>query len=846
MTRTYEIPELCLVVLVGVSGSGKSTFARKHFGPTEVVSSDACRALVSDDENNQSATQGAFDLVHAIAGERLKFGRLAVIDATNVQAEARKPLIALAREHHVLPIAVVIDTSESISHERNETRPDRAFGPHVIRNQAKALRRMFPNRREGFHSVIVLKGTDIDDTQFVRTKLWSDKRDLHGPFDLIGDIHGCFDELIALLRSLGWKVNDELTNAAHPEGRTAVFLGDLVDRGPASPAVLRLAMNMVGSNHAVCIPGNHEHKLLRALRGASVSRSHGLAETLEQLAGETAEFRSDVERFIDSLVSHFVLDGGKLVVAHAGICEEMQGRSSGAVRSFCLYGDTTGETDEYGLPVRYPWADEYRGKAAVVYGHTPVPTAEWINNTICLDTGCVFGGSLTALRWPERELLSVPADRTYYEPIRPLVKQDADTVGRGPLELDLDDVIGTRRIETSLNGTVTVREEQSAAALEVMSRFATDPRWLVYLPPTMSPPATSLLDGYLEHPAEAFEYFRSAGIDRVMCEEKHMGSRAVVIVGRSADAIRQRFGINSETGGTILTRTGRMFLNDPTWTSHVIERVRLAVERVGLWDELKTDWLVLDAELLPWSAKAEDLLRRQYAAVGAAATSSLTATAAVSAAVMARLGEQGSSLHERAISRADSAARFIDAYRRYCWDVSGPDDLRLAPFQILACNNEVLARRDHLWHLSVIDRLREADDSLFTETRRITVDVHDQSTVDAAIKWWTQMTDDGGEGMVVKPTDAIVSTSKGLVQPGVKVRGREYLRIIYGPEYTDPTNLARLRQRNLGHKRSLALREFALGIEGLDRFVAGEPLHRVHECAFAVLALESDPVDPRL
>jgi protein phosphatase len=669
---------------------------------------------------------------------------------------------------------------------------------------------------------------------------------LRGPFDLIGDVHGCFDELVTMLATLGWQLNADQTDAVHPDGRTAVFLGDLVDRGPATPAVLRLAMNMVGSGAALCIPGNHEHKLLRALRGADVKRSHGLAESLAQLALEPESFRTDVAAFIDKLVSHLILDEGRLVVAHAGIREDMQGRSSGVVRSFCLYGDTTGETDDYGLPVRYPWADEYRGQATVVYGHTPTPEAVWVNNTICVDTGVVFGGALTALKWPEREIVSIPAVRVHYEPTRPLVPA-TDTTERTGLDLDLDDVLGKRRIETSLGGVITVREDQAAAAIEVMSRFSADPRWLVYLPPTMAPPATSSVEGFLEHPAEAFAQFRSLGIAQVICEEKHMGSRAVVIVGRTVEAISARFGITDSAGGMVLTRTGRSFFKDASWTAHVVDRVRAAATSAGVWDELSTDWLVVDAELLPWSAKAGDLLRRQYAAVGAASTNVLRHSAAVLERAAARLNSADAfALLSRARQRETDAGLFVDAYRRYCWDVSGPDDLQLAPFQILAAEGEVHARRGHGWHLDLINRMRALDPGFFRETRNRLVMLNDPNSVTVATDWWLEMTGAGGEGMVVKPIDAVVGSGSSLVQPGVKVRGREYLRIIYGPEYTDSRNLERLRVRALGHKRSLALREFSLGIESLDRFVAREPLYRVHECAFAVLAMETDPVDPRL
>jgi protein phosphatase len=522
--------------------------------------------------------------------------------------------------------------------ERNARRPDRDFGAHVLRNQKSQLRRSMKNlRREGFHKVLFLSGVEeIDAATIVREPLWNDRRSDHGPFDIIGDVHGCFDELTALLGNLGYEVSDDGTGAHHPEGRRAFFVGDLVDRGPATPSVLRLAMGMVEAGDALCIPGNHEAKLLRALQGRNVTKSHGLAETLEQLAAEPPEFSKQVAEFIDGLVSHLVLDDGKLVIAHAGLREDMHGRASGAVRSFALYGDTTGETDEFGLPVRYPWAEDYRGDAFVVFGHTPVPEATWLNRTICVDTGCVFGGHLTALRYPERELVSVPAARTYWEPDRPLTP-DTEDVTREPTDLDLDDVVGKRIIATGLNHTVTVREENAIAALEVMSRFAADPRWLVYLPPTMAPTATTDRPGLLEHPAEAFESFRRDGVTRVVCEEKHMGSRAVVGVCRDDAAALRRFNVaDTRAAGAIVTRTGRPFFTSDDEEVALLDKVRAGITKAGLWEELATDWLVLDAELLPWSAKAGELLRRQYASVGAAATHTLTAEGAVLEAALGR------------------------------------------------------------------------------------------------------------------------------------------------------------------------------------------------------------------
>jgi protein phosphatase len=409
------IPELALVLLIGPSGSGKSTFARTHFLASEVVSSDQCRGMIADDENDQSATRDAFDLLHFIVRKRLAAGRLTVIDATNVQPEARKSLIELAREYHVLVVGLVFKLPERICYERNALRPDRDFGPHVIRNQMGSLRRSLRYlQREGIRQVEIFERPEqVEAVTITRQPLWNNRRFEHGPFDIIGDVHGCYDELSELLSQLGYQQTG--WDWLPPEGRKAIFVGDLVDRGPNSPAVLRTVMEMVANQHALAVPGNHDVKLLKKLQGGNVKIQHGLAETVAQLEGESEEFLEALKLFLDGLISHYVLDDGKLVVAHAGMREELQGRSSGRVRSFALYGETTGEIDEYGLPVRYPWAEDYRGKAMVVYGHTPVPEAEWLNNTIDIDTGCVFGGKLTALRYPERELVAVPAKSEYSE-----------------------------------------------------------------------------------------------------------------------------------------------------------------------------------------------------------------------------------------------------------------------------------------------------------------------------------------------------------------------------------------------------------------------------------------------
>jgi protein phosphatase len=850
-----RIPDFALVVLIGASGSGKSTFAARLFAPTEVLSSDRCRGWVSDDETEQGATKDAFEVLHFIAGKRLAGRRLTVIDATNLRPEDRKHLIALARQYHALPVAIALDLPEELCIGRNKDRADRQFGAQVVRNQIRLLRRSLRGlQREGFRHVFTLSSSEaVAAATVIRDPLYTDRRTDHGPFDIIGDVHGCHDELCTLIEKLGydWSERDGRRIPIHPDGRRVIFLGDLVDRGPKNPEVLRLAMDMVATGAALCVQGNHESRLMRKLKGRDVKVTHGLAETLAQFdalpAASRAQFVAETCAFMDDLRSHFWLDGGKLVVAHAGLKEEMHGRGSGAVRSFALYGETTGETDEFGLPVRFNWAAEYRGKAMVVYGHVPTPVAEWVNRTICIDTGCVFGGKLTALRYPELQLAEVPAAKIYCEPVRPLAPAIVDGTAQqqADLMLDLEDVSGKRTITTSLMGHVRIDAENAVAALEVISRFAVDPRWLIYLPPTMSPSETSKRDGLLEHPEDALAYFERAGIGIVMGEEKHMGSRAVLVVARDVATAKGRFGVTDGRTGRIYTRTGRPFFADDALEHALLERLSGALSATDFWQKLETDWACLDAELMPWSAKAQALISEQYQPVGIAGSASMRAAGEIVARAVER-GLDSGKLLERLQTRGRNAESYIAAYENYAWPVAGIDDLKLAPFHLLATEGAVHSDKSHAWHMATLAKICAADPGLLVATPHREINLSEASARDAAIAWWAELTGRGGEGIVLKPLDFVAKGTKGLIQPALKCRGREYLRIIYGPDYTMPEHIERLRERGLAGKRALALREFALGVEGLQRFVRREPLRRVHECVFGVLALESQPVDPRL
>ena len=789
------IPELSLVLLVGPSGCGKSTFARQHFRTSEIVSSDFYRGVVCDDEANQAASPDAFDLLHEVVARRLVWKRFTVVDATNLQPNGRKPLIELARRYHYLLGAIVFDFPEEVCQKHNALRAGRSVPARVVTNHTKQMRRV-PEmlEREGIRPLHVFRSPEeLAGVTVRRVPLWVDRRDEHGPFDIIGDVHGCIEELLELFGRLDYRFIHQpdsrgLPGVAvePPPGRKAVFVGDLGDRGPDTPAVYRLVMPLVRAGHALCVMGNHDSKLLRKLRGNDVQMSHGLADTMEQLAKEPPELVEEIRSFLERLVTHYVLDDGKLVVAHAGLREDLQGRDSARVRSFALFGDTTGETDEFGLPVRLNWAADYRGRALVVYGHTPVAEPVWINNTINIDTGCVFGGRLGALRYPEREIVSVSSHRQYSESARPfLPARDAPpapgATARPPAD-DGIDLAGLRQkmaVETRLLGWVNLAEGSRLAALEEMSRCATNPRWLIYLPPTMPPPGPATLPGFLEHPAEVFDYYRKHHIARVVCEEKHRGERAVAIVCRDEAAARRGFGVEGEGMGVLLTRAGRRFFDGGPAEQELLGRLHAALGRAGWWERHRTGWVVLDAELMAWSEGGR-------------------------------------------------------AFRK------------LAPFHLLATERGLHTDRPHTWHLAELAGLCLADPEVLHATESLLVDPANPEEVEGAIRWWQGLTERGGAGMVVKPVEFIARGRRGIVQPGIKCRGPESLRIVGGPAPSATRHTAGPGQRSVAARRGLALRAFALGIEALERFVRGEPTRRAHECCFAILALQSKSVDPRL
>jgi protein phosphatase len=413
-----RVPPGALVALIGPAASGKSTWAKRHFEPTQIVSADACRGMIADDENDQEATRDAFRLFHRIIGERLKRGLPTVADSNALIASARGELLRDAGIYNRPVIAVVFAMPFETQQAWSANRP-RRIPPAIIGEHRQMLQQtLHVLCDEGFNQIVILRSPEEIDKLSVRVGAFAPEND-QGPFDIIGDVHGCYGELCALLEQLGYIRQGE--GYAHPQRRRAVFVGDLADRGASNVPTLRTVTSMVEMGSALTVIGNHDGKLMRWLMGRPVRAGRGLMATIAEIEAipepMQSAFRERVLTMLRAAPGYLLLDNERLVVTHAGIRDEMIGRWDRHISTFCMYGDVASVTAE-GMPVRRDWASEREPEATgplIVYGHQVVKDPAFVHNTMDIDTGCCFGGRLTALRYPERELVSVPALRVYAE-----------------------------------------------------------------------------------------------------------------------------------------------------------------------------------------------------------------------------------------------------------------------------------------------------------------------------------------------------------------------------------------------------------------------------------------------
>jgi len=860
-----QLPYAGIVLLIGPSNSGKSTLLKSMvlkevILSSEVISSDDYRVLVSDNDfidwsnrprdeaaslmdEYSSISKEAFMMMDLVIEARCRLNKLTFVDATHLHSEDRKRYIGLARKNNVPIVAIVLDLPENELLLRDEQR-DQPRGKKRIKQQYQSFKREKSFiKKEGYLSVYTIKGTD--NLEFIR-RINSLEKDIQHGIDIIGDIHGCYDEMITLLEKLGYE-KDEDGLYLHPKGRKFVSIGDVMSRGPDSLKTMLFFYDHFQRDLAYMIDSNHGWKIARWLDGRDVSMNHGDEKVIDEFltfetengVEKTLQTKHEIKEFLLQAPSHYVFTKNgvpTLICAHAGIRDDMIGKESEAVSDFCRFGDTDGNDDK-GKPVRKDWTINHKKSSLIVWGHDPKPRPLVINNTINIDQGVVFGGALTAFRYPEEEFVSVQAKQDYSgAKDNPLDEWEKNRLNPP----NLGKFITGYSVTTEQLGEIKIHQDIVKPAIDTVSHFTIPIEQLIYIPPTMSPtPSPSQLDDYLEHPKEAISYYRSQGIQTMVAEKKHMGSRGILLLFKDTESAIKHTSI--ESLGVIYSRTGKRFFDIDT-EQRIVSNINRELHEKGYFETYNTDYVLLDAEIMPWNLKAKELISSQYAHVAENAILDRTKLKDKIESAVGQNEELNVWLEEYE-GKLKNAHIFNDIFQKYCWEIEDIHSIQIAPFHVLAHSNQTFFDQPHTWHMEQNhDFARNSAIFVETEYKVIT----DEASEEEVITWWKDITSEGHEGIVIKPKYYIARNKGKLLQPAIKVRGRKYLNIIYGMDYLLPQNLKRLKDRNTGKKQKLALKEFALGIEGIQRYVQKESIERVHECVLGTLALESDPVDPRL
>ncbi|MBM7663592.1 polynucleotide kinase-phosphatase [Solibacillus kalamii] len=857
----FKLPNGAIVLLIGPSNSGKTTLLRSlvdsdQLIESEIISSDYYRRLVADIdfidlssvskndediiyEEYQRISEQAFHALHTIVEARAKLNRVSIIDATNLRAFERAKYFEIAKRNHVPVLALILNIPKEQLLARDVLRGNPRGRKRVLQQFNTLKYELKAIKKEPFAKIYKV---DDESVEIVRepNKLYLE---IESGFDIIGDIHGCYDEMLVLLKDLGYEQRGDVY--IHPAGRRLISVGDIMSRGPKSIETMQFWLNQIEAGLSFMTDSNHGWKIARWLDGKNVSLNHGdelVQQEFTEYEKEHGEEAAEAlkERFASMLLkapSHYILTKNKItkaVVTHAGIKDHYIGKESKRISDFCRYGDIQ-QTDSSSKPVRGDWFSQHKTSELIIWGHDVKVQPFKANRTINIDQGVVFGGELTAFQYPEQTLRSVKAFANY-----------AGTEDNPILEAEnkrfsppnAAQFLNGYAVHTTSGEQIAIPKENAMAAMDTFSHYTLPLEQVIYIPPTMSPtPQTAALPDYLEHPAEAFNYYKKNGIQKMIAEKKHMGSRAVIFIAKNREVAKKL--INSDSLGYITTRTGRAFF-EKLQQQQMVGKIHAELMAKNYFERFNTSFVLMDAEILPWNLKAHRLIDQQYETV---AENALMDRYKLIEKLKATKHVDVTSWLEEYTDKYKNAARFDAVFKNYCWPTNELSGIQIAPFHILAHSSSTNFHQSHSWHMQMNAHLAE-NSSLFiaTEYRVIESELDKQEV----INWWQDMTENGHEGIVIKPFDFLAYHKGKLLQPAIKVRGREYLRIIYGMDYTDEAIMKKLKQRNPSRKMKNALLEFKLGLEGISRFVSLESSNRVHECALATLALESDTTDPRL
>lgn len=857
----FKLLKGAIVLLIGPSNSGKTTLlqslvASSQLLETEIISSDYYRQLVADVdfidfsavskddedivyEEYQRISEQAFNVLHTIVEARSKLNKVSIIDATNLRSFERAIYFEIAKRHHVPVLALILNTPKDQLLARDSLRENPRGHKRVLQQLNTFKYELKTINKEPFAKVYTVKDEDVE---IVRepNKLYLEIED---GFDIIGDIHGCYDEMLVLLKELGYKQQGDVY--VHPAGRRLISVGDIMSRGPKSIETMQFWLKQIEAGLSYMTDSNHGWKIARWLDGQNVTLNYGdeLVEqefsTYEKEHGEeqTQALKNRFAKMLFNAQSHYILTKNKItkaVVTHAGIKDHYIGKQSKHISDFCRYGDIQ-QTDSSSKPIRGDWFTQHKTSELIIWGHDVKLQPFKANRTINIDQGAVFGGELTAFQYPEQTFISVNSYANYAGTLDNPILEAKNKRFSPP---NVTQFINGFTVHTSNDEQITIPKENALAAMDTFSHYTLPLEQVIYIPPTMSPtPQTSALPDYLEHPVEAFNYYKKNGITKMIAEKKHMGSRAVIFIAKNKDVAKEL--INSDSLGYITTRTGRAFFEQEQ-QQRIVELIHAELIAKNYFEQFNTSFVIMDAEILPWNLKAQRLIDQQYETV---AENALMDRHKLMEKLHITEHVDVTSWLEEYKHKYKNAAKFDAVFKNYCWSTNELSGIQIAPFHILAHSSSTNFHQPHSWHMQMNELLAE-NSSLFIATEyRLIESEQDEQEI---INWWQNMTEDGHEGIVVKPIDFLAYHKGKLLQPAIKVRGREYLRIIYGMDYTNEAFMKKLKQRNPSRKMKNALLEFKLGLEGISRFVSLESSTRVHECALATLALESDPIDPRL
>lgn len=836
---TQRIPDPALIVISGGNRDARQEVTQRLFAKEERMFVDDLYQWIPEIKNPgaNSVDTDLEEVFLSIIRLRLKRNRMTVIDIEGRSRSFRSELVRLGKRYHLEPVWIVLCSEGNPPAENFER----------------------TCRQEGFREVWF---ADVEQTQkleVVRTKSPTLFLNWKGPFDIIGDVHGCFEELLSLLKELGYSWEGDPWN---PEAglklqtasrRFPVFVGDLVDRGPYPKETLKLVMHLCRTGQAGAVPGNHDEKIARALSGVQFrKRDEDFARTLKLASADGDEFMEAVAEWIHSMPSHMVLDEGKLVVAHAGSKRSHHGRNSKSIREFCLYGATTGKTDELGLPERLNWAAEYDGSAWVIYGHTPVSAPRWENRTVNIDTGCAYGGYLTALRYPEMETVSEPSRKEYavskrYLPLNHVLRrklasqekplssvenhENAAIAGGffvgGKKYQSWEDFIGLEEVDAGRRGVIALRGEKVRAAIDWLKANHWSEDIEGFVPPSVVAAEANSTSSELECPSSVFRYLKNNRSTMAVCSSWIPGPISIVKLKRESS--------NGVKRGSILERLEKALSNSGFWERSSANQALFEMvidDRAGRGRQKSSE-----RKLKDWVQESQAL-----AEVGMFDTR----------AILERLNramEHGNDLvaltarYQKTRERLVRFSHWADSVL----DSSNPS-VCIHQMRLLATDQEVVLEQDHdrQEFLLGYDSLREKDPKLFLERRIHRVILEDAVAMEQAIEQWKQETAGGAWGWQICPFEGAPAGKRGWIQPAIQCRGIEALQRLYGLDFVQDEQFETTRRRCIAARRTQAAKEWALAFEWLKRWKNGDPVWRLHECLVGILAVKAEPTDPRL